>query len=307
MTAAAPSWAFELRAPPACEPLPPPDKPAPSRLAGGGTTCEERVPEPVRANDPPPPAEEGGGGTGWERMAPLRVLPQLLRSRLTCEGGGATTACAGRESLAAVAASRAGAETGGATTFTVCERVVRELARSCGVSWGAGATTFCASALAERMRSRETSGAGATSVGFICGVARVEACSTSGVGGTMLVFRFGLRRPCACNSGEGATGLRAGRTGATSFDPRPSVGGGPGLDLNARRLATAESLCGRLTLGASTTLSEGRYRLLAFRTVEIGLAFRIHHGAAATMSPRALRKRSYWLMTSRNRESPIRR
>ena len=47
----------------------------------------------------PPPATLGGGGTGLARKSPVVELPQLLRSRLTCEGGGATTAVAGRVSL----------------------------------------------------------------------------------------------------------------------------------------------------------------------------------------------------------------
>jgi hypothetical protein len=60
-------------------------------LAGGGTTCWESDPEPDLARDPPPDAE-GGGGTGLVRKSPLAEPPQLSRSRLTCEGGGAITA-----------------------------------------------------------------------------------------------------------------------------------------------------------------------------------------------------------------------
>lgn len=60
------------------------------------------------------------------------------------------------------------------------------------------------------------------------------------------------------SSGEGATALIAGKVGATFAERRPSAGGGPGFGLNASRLATAESECGRFSLGVSTTLSLGR-------------------------------------------------
>jgi hypothetical protein len=53
------------------------------------------------------------------RKSPVAEPPQLLRSRLTCEGGGATTAGAGNLSLGVDDMSRGGAETGGATTSTV--------------------------------------------------------------------------------------------------------------------------------------------------------------------------------------------
>ena len=44
---------------------------------------------------------------------------------------------------------------------------------------------------------------------------------------------------------------------AVRAERRPSAGGGPGFALNASRLATAESQCGRLILGASTIFSRG--------------------------------------------------
>ena len=187
----------------------------------------------------------------------MRELPQLFKSRLTCDGGGATTACCGSASLGAER-SRAGAETGGAITSTACATVARELAKSCGVACGAGATTFIATGLAERSLSRATSGAGATSVGFIDGVLRVLACVTSGAGGATLVDRLWPRLSEARNSGEGGTGFMGGSSGALSFERMPSVGGGPGFGLMASRFATAESLRGRLILGASTTVSVSR-------------------------------------------------
>jgi hypothetical protein len=79
------------------------------------------------------------------RKSPLAELPQLSRSRLTCDGGGAITAGAGSVSLAVDAMSRAGAETGGATTSTVWVSGTRELARSRCASGGAGAMTVGAS------------------------------------------------------------------------------------------------------------------------------------------------------------------
>lgn len=69
------------------------------------------------------------------------------------------------------------------------------------------------------------------------------------------VSALGLR--AELSSGEGATALIEGSVGAALAERRPSAGGGPGFDLNASRLATAESECGRFTLGASTTLSPG--------------------------------------------------
>src|ERR1035438_2430313 len=132
-------------------------------LAVGGTTCCGKEPAPDLASDPPPDAV-GGGGTGLVRKAPVAEPPQLSRSRLTWEGGGAITAGAGNNSLGLDDTSRWGAETGGATASTVCVSGTRELAKSRCVSGGAGATTVGASGLAVRIWSRETLGAGWTIV-----------------------------------------------------------------------------------------------------------------------------------------------
>ena len=188
-------------------------------LAGGGTTWGVRGPTPDLASDPPPDAV-GGGGTGLGRKSPVAELPQLLRSRLTCDGGGATTAGAGNCSLGVDETSRWGAETGGATTSTVCVSGTRELAKSRCASCGAGAITVGASGLAVRILSRETFGAG----GMMLGVSMLD-----------------LRLADEFSSGEGATTLIAGRVGAGRAERRPSAGGGPGLGLKASRLATAES------------------------------------------------------------------
>ena len=141
-------------------------------LAGGGTTWGVRVPTPDLASDRPPDAV-GGGGTGFARKSPVAELPQLLRSRLTCDGGGATTAGDGSDSLGVDDTSRWGAETGGATTSTVCVNGTRELAKSCCVSRGAGAMTVGASGLAVRILSRETFGAGGTIAALKIGEVRV--------------------------------------------------------------------------------------------------------------------------------------
>ena len=137
-------------------------------LAGGGTTCGESGPMPDLASEPPPEAL-GGGGTGLARKSPAAELPQLLRSRLTCDGGGATTAGAGSVSLGVDETSRDGVETGGATTSTVCVSGTRELARSVCASRGAGAITVAVSGVAVLILSRETFGAGGTTTAFKAG------------------------------------------------------------------------------------------------------------------------------------------
>jgi hypothetical protein len=137
----------------------PPGETPPPMLAGGGTTWDVIPPTPVLASDPPPDAV-GGGGTGLVRKSPVAAPPQLLRSRLTCDGGGATTAGAGSVSLDREDASRCGAETGGSTTSTVCVSGTRELAKSRCASRGAGAMMVGAIGFAVRILSRDTLGAG---------------------------------------------------------------------------------------------------------------------------------------------------
>lgn len=199
---------------------------------------------PFLSSDRPLDAPDalGGGGTGFARKSPVAELPQLLRSRLTCDGGGATTAGVGSESRCVDDTSLGGAETGGATTSTVCVSGIRELARSRGASRGAGAMTLGASGFAVRILSREMFGVGGTISAFKAGELRVLERETSGAGAMMVVARlFGARLADEFTSGAGGTGLIAGRTGAVREERRPSAGGGPGFDLNASRLATAES------------------------------------------------------------------
>ena len=99
---------------------------------------------------------------------------------------------------------------------------------------------------------------------FKIGEVRVGVRETSGAGGMTLLVRTLERRVVAWeedvfNSGDGGTAriVIAGSVGAMREERRPSAGGGPGFGLNASRLATAESECGRFILGASTTLSLG--------------------------------------------------
>jgi hypothetical protein len=75
----------------------------------------------------------------------------------------------------------------------------------------------------------------------------------------VLVRVLELRVAGEFNSGEGGTAfiVIAGSIGAVREERRPSAGGGPGFGLKASRFATAESECGRFTLGASTTFSLG--------------------------------------------------
>ena len=191
----------------------------------------------ARDRDPPPDAV-GGGGTGFVRKSPVAELPQLLRSRLTCDGGGATTAGAGSVSLGVDETSRCGAETGGATTSTLCVSGTRESAKSRCSSRGAGATMVGASGFAVRILSRETFGAGGTIVVLRVGEVRVGVLETSGVGGTTLLASALERRVVVWeedefNSGEGGTAVVviAGSIGAMRDERRPSAGGGPGFGL----------------------------------------------------------------------------
>lgn len=185
MTALASSWPALPRPPLACPFEDPPEDPFPPMLAGGGTTSLASVPLPAR---PRPcaltPPAEGGGGTGCERKSPVRALPQLLIS-CAAEGGGATTFCAGNDSLAMDEESRVGAETGGATTSLVCESCAREAARSRGVV-GAGATTVDEIAVEARSLPAATFGAGAMTCAFMAALRRVS-CATSGAGATTLL------------------------------------------------------------------------------------------------------------------------
>jgi hypothetical protein len=207
-------------------------------LAGGGTTCVASVPTPDARDRDPPPDAVGGGGTGFVRKSPVAELPQLLRSRLTCDGGGATTAGAGSVNLGVDETSRWGAETGGATTSTACVSGTRESAKSRCSSRGAGATMAGASGLAVRILSRETFGAGGTIVVLRVGEVRVGVLETSGVGGMTLLASALERRVVVWeedefNSGEGGTAVVviAGSIGAMRDERRPSAGGGPGFGL----------------------------------------------------------------------------
>jgi hypothetical protein len=139
-------------------------------------------------------------------MLPDAEPPQLLKSRLTCEGGGATTVGVGKVNLALADVSRCGAETGGATTLAVCVSDDRELARSRWASVGAGAMTEGLIWVALRILSRVTSGAGATTDALSEGIERVWEWETSGAGAIRLAVRLSdLRVRAEFNSGVGGT------------------------------------------------------------------------------------------------------
>jgi hypothetical protein len=112
--------------------------------------------------------------------------------------------------------------------------------------------------VALRILSRVTSGAGATIGAFTVGSERVFACETSGAGATTLAVKLSdLRVNAEFNSGVGGSTRGVGNAGANRDERNPSDGGGPGIGLNARRLATDESERGKFNFGASTTCSDG--------------------------------------------------
>ena len=185
-------------------------------LAGGGTTCVASVPTPDARDCDPPPDAVGGGGTGFVRTSPVAELPQLLRSRLTCDGGGATTAGAGSVSLGVDETSRCGAETGGATTSTVLRQ------RDAGIGQVAlrVARSRCDDGRRKRVGgphfvSRDIRRGGTTAAFIVAlrvGEVRVGARETSGAGGMTLVVRMlgvclVVDEEDEFNSGEGGTAL----------------------------------------------------------------------------------------------------
>lgn len=122
--------------------------------------------------------------------------------------------------------------------------------------------TAGATGAAVRILLCDTFGGGGTIVGveFKVGEVRLLERETSGAGGmTPAVKVFDLRLPVSFSSGEGAITFIAiaGGVGAVRVERKPSDGGGPALGLNASRLATEASECGKFTLGASTTFSLG--------------------------------------------------
>ena len=194
-------------------------------------------------------------------------------SRSGAETGGGTTAtlliCTreGETSRPAVA---------GAGGITLLVRVGVERAWSREMRVEAGPFTLVLKDGATSVRSRETLGAGAMMRASRDGA--TSACSerTLGAGGTIAALRVGAARDLSEErlgaggttessvtplrdfsrgmlNGAGAITL-AGKLGAVSAECNPSAGGGPGLDLNASRLATAPVDEGSLRLGASTTL-----------------------------------------------------
>jgi hypothetical protein len=154
-------------------------------------------------------------------------------SREISEGGGATTDGAGSVSLGFELVIRSGAEIGGGTTATACEPGARMGVMSrCG-ALGLGGTTAAFMGRVDRIFSRSASGVGGTMLAFSAGTARVLSLRTSCDGGIAFSVITGMR----------------------DEDCKPSSGAGPGTGLYAIRFATAESDCGKCSLGASTTFS----------------------------------------------------
>src|SRR5579862_2569621 len=97
-------------------------------------------------------------------------------------------------------------------------------------------------------------GAGATIVSVIAGALRELLEETVGAGWTTEVLRARAARDWSRTMLEGAGAITFDvRLGEVREECKPSDGGGPGMDLTARRLATGFGEEGSLTLGASTT------------------------------------------------------
>jgi hypothetical protein len=85
------------------------------------------------------------------------------------------------------------------------------------------------------------------------GAERERSGEMLGAGETTELLRVTpLRERSRATLGAGAITLAA-RLGALREECKPSDGGGPGMDLNFSRLATASGEEGSLRLGASTT------------------------------------------------------
>lgn len=146
-------------------------------------------------NDPPDCV--GGGGTTVFDESGMLPLAERRMSCESAEGGGATTAGAGKFSLALRVAVCSGAETGGGITagLVICtgEREISRLTPP-----GAGGITLAASAGVARAPSRATSrlmlGAGATTDGFSEGAVSGRSRETLGAGGITAGARAGATR-----------------------------------------------------------------------------------------------------------------
>src|SRR5215475_10069861 len=104
------------------------------------------MPSMARLSGERPPTSTGGGTI----FGSPRLAPETVRSVVTCEGGGATTAAAGILSFADCVPSRRGALTGGGT-MTVFEAAgPRSGAGSRGTSVGEGRTIGVVIEITER-------------------------------------------------------------------------------------------------------------------------------------------------------------
>ena len=192
--------------------------------------CPNRRMRDVRGKRPP--LRLAAALSGFATAPAPNPGPRGLISRAICVGGGAITDGAGSVSRGCCLVDCSGAETGGGITATACEP-----------------------GMGTKISRRGALGLGGTMAAFSDGVERILSRCASGVGGMTFAFNIGAR--CALSlrtSGVGATAASV-IAGTRNEDFRPSAGAGPGIGLNASRLATAESDCGSFSLGASTTFS----------------------------------------------------
>src|ERR1700694_4320056 len=80
-------------------------------------------------------------------------------------------------------------------------------------------------------------------------------CNALGDGAITLASKLGTACALSCWTSAGGGMADIGISARLDVDSNPLAGGGPGTLLYASRLATAESECGRLSFGASTTCS----------------------------------------------------
>lgn len=212
--------------------------------------------------------------------------PPLSSRRKSCvestDGGGATTAGAGRVAFAVRKLSRSGADTGGGTTagLVAC---TREVATSCPTDVGAGGTTFGLSVAAERERSREICD-DAGPITFVAseGAAREPFRETLGAGAMMLGSRAG-RYSVWSERTPGAGGTTSGFKAAAARESEATLGAGGTTPFNMSELR-AES---RATSGAGATTFAGRLGFLDDRRPSRGggpgLAFTASRFATASV------------------------
>jgi hypothetical protein len=190
--------------------------------------------------------------------ADVPALP-LSNLRKSCaesaDGGGATTAGAGRLSFELLEVSRSGAETGGGTTAAlfIC---TREGETSRPTAGGAGGITLPLSAGTERACSRATRvEAGAITLGFKDGAVSVRSREIFGAGAMMLVVNVGALSACSDRTvGAGGT-MAEFRAGAVRDLSAEIVGAGGTMAL---RVIPPRDWSRAMLTGAGATTLAGR-------------------------------------------------